>query len=351
MENFLRDHVSVWDILKNTPLPIVLYGMGDGADKVLQVFEKLHISPAAVMASDTFVRGQSFHGYPVQKLSDIEKQFDSFLIALCFGSQRPEVIGQIKDLAKKHKVLVPSVPVFGETICNERFLCENAESLHKAYHLLEDNKSKDVFKNILTFEYTGELPYLFNSESSKNEVLQTLIQPDKQSFYVDAGACKGDTIEEFLKFAPEYKVILAFEPNAKNFEKLQLHCRNIPNTELWNLALYRENAMLYFNKKSGRCSARSLQGTPVQAADLDSLLQGRRPTYVKMDVEGMEAEALQGAKNTLQTYKPKLNIAAYHQTEDLFALPLLIHEIQPNYKIYLRHHPYIPFWDTNLYCV
>lgn len=351
MENFFKNHISVWDAFKNTPLPIVLYGMGDGADKILQIFEQLHIAPAAVMASDAFVRGQSFHGYRVQKLSEIEKQFDSFLIALCFGSQRPEVIGQIKTLAKKHRVLVPSVPVFGETICSERFLRENKELLQKACRLLEDDLSKQVYKNILTFEYTGELSCLFRSESLKDEAMQTLIRPGEDSFYVDAGACKGDTIEEFLKFAPKYKKILAFEPNAKNFQKLQRYCRDIPNTELWNLALCHESATLYFNKKSGRCSARSVQGTPVQAADLDGILQGRAPTYIKMDVEGMEAEALKGAVNTLQSCKPKLNIAAYHRTEDLFALPLLIHEIQPDYKIYLRHHPYIPFWDTNLYCI
>ena len=55
-------------------------------------------------------------------------------------------------------------------------------------------------------------------------------------------------------------------------------------------------------------------------------------------------------KNTLKA-KPKLNFAAYHRTEDIFRLPLLIHALNPTYRIFLRHHPYIPAWDTNLYCI
>ena len=56
----------IWNYLKNSELPIVLYGMGDGADKVLSAFEKHNIKARAVMASDAYVRGQSFHGFTVK---------------------------------------------------------------------------------------------------------------------------------------------------------------------------------------------------------------------------------------------------------------------------------------------
>ena len=83
---------------------------------------------------------------------------------------------------------------------------------------------------------------------------------------------------------------------------------------------------------------------------MDSLLCGIRAGYVKADVEGADYETLLGMKNTLKA-KPKLNFAAYHRTEDIFRLPLLIHALNPTYRIFLRHHPYIPAWDTNLYCI
>ena len=83
--DFVNNLTSVWDFFKNTEKPIILYGMGDGADKVLKVFDKLNIKPYGVMASDDFVRGQKFHGFTVKKLSQFENELSDFVIALCFA--------------------------------------------------------------------------------------------------------------------------------------------------------------------------------------------------------------------------------------------------------------------------
>ena len=82
---------------------------------------------------------------------------------------------------------------------------------------------------------------------------------------------------------------------------------------------------------------------------LDSVLDGRPCTLIKMDVEGAEREAICGAAQTIRRYHPRLNIAAYHRGADFFQLPLLVHGLCPSYRLYLRHHPYVPAWDTNLY--
>ena len=71
MENIFNNLTSVWKHLKTDTKPVVLYGMGDGADKVLNAFEHFGITASAVMASDDFVRGQSFHGFKVKKLSEV----------------------------------------------------------------------------------------------------------------------------------------------------------------------------------------------------------------------------------------------------------------------------------------
>ena len=82
---------------------------------------------------------------------------------------------------------------------------------------------------------------------------------------------------------------------------------------------------------------------------VDCVLQGDPCTLLKMDVEGAEREALAGAAQTIARWKPRLNIACYHRNEDLFALPLQVHALCPDYALYLRHHPYVPAWDVNLY--
>ena len=91
----LKNEISVWEQLKNSAKPVVLYGMGDGADKVLAAFDRYGIKASAVIASDDFVRGQKFHGFTVKKLSDVEAELGDVIIALCFASQLPDVMAHI----------------------------------------------------------------------------------------------------------------------------------------------------------------------------------------------------------------------------------------------------------------
>ena len=68
-----------------------------------------------------------------------------------------------------------------------------------------------------------------------------------------------------------------------------------------------------------------------------------------MDIEGAESKALDGASETIKKYHPKLYVCAYHRNEDFFELVKKIHSLNADYRIYMRHHPYIPAWETNLY--
>lgn len=349
--DYLKALPGVWQSLKTGENPVVLYGMGDGADKVLSAFEKYKISASAVMASDEFVRGQSFRGFKVKKLSELEAQFGNFTVALCFASQLPEVMQTIKNVAHKHKTLVPSVPVFGDILFDDEFIGGFSEEIEQAYNLLADEQSRSVYKNVLAFYRTGELKFLDKITTDKDEAFNNILNLGKNEVYVDLGAYNGDTIDEFLRHTDgSYRKIVAFEPNGKNFEKLKAHCADMENVELWQLGAYSRNTVLTFNNKAGRNSAIAESGVQTQVAAVDTILCGAAAGYIKADVEGADYHTLLGMKNTLKAFKPKLNFSAYHRFEDIFKLPLLINELNPDYKIYLRHHPYIPAWDTNLYC-
>ena len=89
----------------------------------------------------------------------------------------------------------------------------------------------------------------------------------------------------------------------------------------------------------------------IEMRSLDSFVKDERITYIKYDVEGSESEALDGSKTVIKRDKPKLLVSLYHRTEDMFALPIKVTELNPSYKLYLRQHPYIPAWDMNLYCI
>ena len=168
---------------------------------------------------------------------------------------------------------------------------------------------------------------------------------------MDIGAYNGDTVAEFLEKVGQVNKIIAVEPDFKNFRKLQNNTKDIKNIALINAAVTDKSGKIRFAQKGGRNSVQNANGTEINAVSIDDIMCGQAVTFIKMDVEGLEIPAIKGAVSTLKQYKPKLNIAAYHKNADLFEIPLLLNEINRDYKIYLRHHPYIPAWDTNFYVV
>lgn len=348
-ENLLKVESS-WEFLKNTPLPIAVYGTGNGADRVFHEFERLGISVSAVVASDGFVRKRTFHGFEVKSISQLENEIGDFVVALCFASPLPDVIENIKSLSLRHKVVMPSVPVYESEIFNKEFLKNNLNAIESAYSSLADEQSRKVFENIVRFQITGDLNYCFNCESEKDEVFEILNLGENESF-LDLGAYRGDTIEEFLKYTKSYEKIVAVEPDLRTFKKLQINCENLENCVTLNNAVWSENFTLNFDGNKGRGASAKAQGVEIPAVCVDYITQKHGEfSYINIDVEGAEKEMLKGAINTLQS-KPKLCMAVYHKSEDIFSLVNMIKEINPDYKIYLRHHPHISFWDTNLYCI
>ena len=105
--------VSLWDHLAETSKPIIIYGMGDGAQKILDVCSLKNVKISGFMASDDFVRGHSFAGFEVKKLSDIERQFGDCIILVAFGTHIDDVIQRIIAISDRHELYAPDVPVIG----------------------------------------------------------------------------------------------------------------------------------------------------------------------------------------------------------------------------------------------
>ena len=347
------ESVSVWERLKKAKNPILLYGMGNGADKILSAFEQYGICCSGVFASDGFVRGHTFHGFSVLSYSEACHRFGNFVIVLAFAVFRREMLEWIAALSEKHELYAPDVPVVGEELFTPEYLYKHYGKIQKVYDFLPDKQSKLVYRNVLNFKISGKVEYLKKCETESEKIYQELFVLQDRERYLDLGAYNGDTIREFIRYAPGYEQIIALEPDEKNFKKLIcfLEQQNIPRAKAYQYVAWSQREMLSFAGRAGRNSAVSNAGTEtVQAESIDHVLSGEPVTFIKMDVEGAEQEALLGGAKTLRQYAPKLKIAAYHRSGDMFELPLLIKKINPEYEIYFRHHPYIPAWETNLYC-
>ncbi|MDD6022006.1 MAG: FkbM family methyltransferase [Oscillospiraceae bacterium] len=341
---------SIWKRLTETKLPIVLYGMGNGADMIIDVLDSLGVGFSDIFASDEFVRGHSFHGKKVLRYSQICEKYDDFIILMTFAVRDEGTLERVRKMNEEHELLAPTVPIAGKGLFTLGFVSEHEREFDEAYEMLADEKSRKAFIDVLNFKISGKIGYLFDCLTEKSEVYEQILKLTENEIIADLGAYDGDTIREFLEHTNgKYKKIYAFEPDGKNFKKLKEKTEGKENIVYLNAAAWDKDETLFFENKAGRNSRQGASGVQVRAAALDSVTD--EVTFIKMDVEGAEAKALMGAENLIKRCRPKLYVCAYHRNEDAFYLPKMIKSFCPDYEIYYRHHPYIPAWESNFYCV
>ena len=350
-------NADMWDTLAASDKKTVMYGMGNGADKILAVCEKYGIEVCDFFASDGFVRGHSFHGKRVLSYSEIKEKdgVQNVNVLLSFASSLPDVMANFKRINAECTLYAPDVPVCADTLFTLDFARRHKDELLQVYELLADEHSKHIFENVICYKLTGRIDHLFDAESDRDEVFSELLEAADIKTYADLGAYNGDTIRELIRYAPSLERVTAFEPDRRSFRKLSEYCETLtsPDIEKINAAAWSGDAVLTFGDEGNRNSGLFAKGRSVEisATSLDKALNGRAVDYVKYDVEGCEREAIEGSKETVLSCKPKLLVSVYHRSEDIFALPLQIKAMRPDYKLYLRRFPYVPAWDLNLICI
>ncbi len=339
---------ELWQYLKTAQKPIVLYGMGNGADKIINVLNSYGIEFQGVFASDGFIRDKFFHSHKISSYSALKEKFGDMIVLLCFGSSRPEVIENVLKIAKEQELYAPEVPVISGEIFNLNYYEKHKKEFDWVYSRLADETSKKTFSNIIKYKLSGKIGYLLNCEVSTDEPYETFLKLQNENF-IDLGAYNGDTVLDFISRDKNYSHITAVEPDIKTFKKLQNNTRQIENLDLINSCVSDKCGEVFFNMKAGRNSSIQKNGIETNCISVDSL--NLDATYIKMDVEGEEGNAILGAKETILKNKPKMLISAYHRTDDFLTIPKTVLSIRDDYKIYIRHFSYLPAWDTNFYFI
>lgn len=340
-----------WEELKDVKLPIVLYGMGDGADRILAALAAHGLQAAGVFASDEFVRGQVFRGFPVLRYEEAKRRFGRMLVLLAFGTGLPAVLARIDQIAQEQTLLAPDFPVVGEAPFDRAFYAAHRAELETVHSRLADTQSRRVFEDLLAYKMSWQIPYLRRCETSPDEAYASILRLAPGETLVDLGAYKGDTVQEFVRWCPDYRAIWAVEPDAYSFRRLATSTAELPRCTCVQALAGSSPGMAQLAARGGRGSRRAANGVPTPVVSADRLLCGQRASFFNIDVEGSEREAILGAAETIRRCRPKLLLAAYHRSEDLFALPQLVFSIRSDYRLYLRHHRQLPAWDVNFYFV
>ncbi len=343
---------NVWNTLKNDNKPVIVYGMGNGAQKIMDTMAQYNIEVSGIFASDEFVRGHSFLGHRVYKYSEICQKYRDFNVVLAFATRMDNVIDNIIKINKTHKVFAPDVPIAGDGLFTKEYVLENEKDFDFVYDHLADKESKRIYCDIINFKISGKIDYLTGTFCEKEKIYKNILKLSDNETIVDLGAYDGDTIREFTQYTQgKYRKIYALEPDGKNFKKLSANTAHMENIKLYNMGAWDKEDTLIFSKKAGRNSKISAQGEFVKVTDIDTLIGDDVVSMIKMDIEGSELRALCGSEKIIKKYSPKLYICAYHRNEDLFALGKKIIQLNSHYKLYFRHSKYIPAWESNFYAI
>lgn len=165
---------------------------------------------------------------------------------------------------------------------------------------------------------------------------------DDEEIFVDAGCFDGMTVRNFIRWSGRnYKEILSFEPDAKCYRECGEKLKDVKNLTLENIGLWNKEDVLCFHGTGASDSRIDAAGeTQIKVGRLDDIAYDRRVSFIKMDIEGAEKEAILGASNIIARYQPKMAVSIYHKREDIWELPKLLLEINPEYKFYLRHYSF-----------
>lgn len=235
----------------------------------------------------------------------------------------------------------------------------NETQLQKVNALLSDEKSQKILEQIIQLRKTLNPQYYITPQDTEYFPSDIPILDNLEMVnFIDCGAYTGDTIEELMLQSNKVNYTLSFEPDNTNLRKLHTTLSQLkkhhPTTNFFTYptGVYSTNTILKFanNGVDSSASLDTATGIEISVVSLDNVIFNAAPNFIKMDIEGAEAEALKGALKTIQKYKPNLAICLYHKPQDLWELPLLIQEIEPSYDMYIRVHEDMCL-STVLYCI
>lgn len=233
------------------------------------------------------------------------------------------------------------------------YLANHLQALEATYWALDDATSRVCLLNLCRFRMGLQLDYAEFAHPER-QYFNAITLPalgGRPSVYVDGGAYNGDTLLDFAAGHPIHAAYL-FEPGIQNFARLVAQCKGLGWPVIClPLALSSGYEMLAFHDGNGEAGAIGRTGgSTIAAAALDDVLGHQRVDFIKLDVEGAEIAALDGAATIIARHRPVLALSLYHHPHDLWAIPAKVLSLCSDYRLFVRQH-FANSFDTVLYAV
>lgn len=292
---------------------------------------------------DDFSSELSYMDIPIYRLKDVPK--NALVLVLSGGSTQSALqrvrTHELECLDYFSFFKYSSLPL-KEIVFNEGFedeFSQNRSKFEQIYALLNDEISKDQFARLVNFKLSYNLDFLngFKYLEDKQYFEDFLdLQPSGEVF-ADVGGFDGFTSEEFIKLCPQYSAIHFFEPDQNNIQNAKNRLKDYKNITFYELGLSNQKAILHFDCGGSTAKIAEAGDITIHVDRLDNLVK-EPVTFIKMDIEGAEQQAIEGATDIIRKYHPKLAISVYHKAGDFWQIPEQILNIRQDYSLYLRHY-------------
>jgi FkbM family methyltransferase len=225
-----------------------------------------------------------------------------------------------------------------------RYFYDRRDSIREVYEFLNDEVSKNQYVAHINCRIQLDFELLPEADVHHQYFPDDVLQLTDQEVFLDAGAFTGDTLIEFnVKTSGAFSKYIALEPDPVNYEKLKLEIADLGlnNVTALPVAIGSQNQTLKFNATGGGGAGIATDGEiEVTCVRVDDAFANEPITYFKLDIEGAELDALQGAEMTITTCKPLIAVCIYHLPDDIITIPIYLKNKYPFYKFYARTHQF-----------
>lgn len=328
------------DKIEKEKKEIVIWGAGDCGHHVYDVLVEQNIKIAYF--ADNKHKGEMDAATGIEIIgadtisSDKEKYY--ILISVVDNGAYQAIYEQLKDIGFADSALF-DMRKFIERLPVSYFV-QNNDKYQQVYNMLADDYSKKVYLERMKRVYLLNDISVIVSPAREEYFDEVNVLSDKEVF-VDCGGFDGDTSMRFIKEVKgKYEKIVIFEPEESKKEAIKKNLKG-ENYKFFPYGVWDINTNLYFDARGDVAShiSTGIEGDiKIQVVKLDDYVYEEKPTFIKMDIEGAELQALMGTERTIRAYRPKLAVCLYHKPQDLFEIPLYIKSLNKDYNLYIRQY-------------
>jgi FkbM family methyltransferase len=341
---------------------LLIFGCGALGAIILERFKQHGIRPQAFVDNHANCQGKKHEGIRILSLEDALEEFPEALVIVGIYTNKP-VLEQLARSGVDHITfpeLVWGMPEIFMPFCSVEFpdkIVQSRDNILKMADLWADEESEKEFLGQIEWRLTLDAAVLPpHRPAGETYFAEDLFTISEDEVFVDCGSYDGDSIREFIRRSGgKFRHIVAVEPDPFNRVKIE-QWKDGMNPELARRftvvpeAAGDHEGVIRFDAQGSVASTVGSGDVEVHCSRLDVSLGDLHPTFIKMDIEGAEPSALRGTERIIAADQPVLAVCLYHAQEHLWELPLLIHALNPSYKLYLRRYS-DDCWETVCYAI